>query len=55
MSYDSVVDTVERINEAEVSLGDFITRFEKPYIPVVITGVTHAWKASYKWTLEVKI
>ncbi|XP_027230014.1 bifunctional arginine demethylase and lysyl-hydroxylase PSR [Penaeus vannamei] len=51
-SIDIVPDTVERIHANEVPTEEFIERFEKPYKPVVIEGVTDNWKARYKWTLE---
>ncbi|XP_042884366.1 bifunctional arginine demethylase and lysyl-hydroxylase PSR-like [Penaeus japonicus] len=51
-SIDIVPDTVERIHTNEVPTEEFIERFEKPYKPVVIEGVTDNWKARYKWTLE---
>lgn len=53
-SIDIVPDTVERIHANEVPTEEFIERFEKPYKPVVIEGVTDNWKARYKWTLEVQ-
>ena len=52
MSYDKVIDTVERINVHDVSPDEFIERWEKPYKPVVIRGVQDDWSASCKWTLE---
>lgn len=52
-SIDIVKDEVERIDVGQVSVEEFIEKFEKPYLPVVITGVTNNWKANYKWTLEV--
>ncbi|RXG61569.1 Bifunctional arginine demethylase and lysyl-hydroxylase JMJD6 [Armadillidium vulgare] len=51
-SIDIVKDEVERIDVGQVSVEEFIEKFEKPYLPVVITGVTNNWKANYKWTLE---
>jgi histone arginine demethylase JMJD6 len=53
LSYDNIVDTVERIHVKEVSVQEFIDKFEAPYKPVVILGSQEEWKASYKWTLEV--
>ena len=36
LSFDKVDDTVERIYVKDVSLQDFIDRYEKPYKPVSI-------------------
>jgi len=47
-----VNDTVERIDVNEVSIEEFIERYEKPYKPVVITGVQKTWNANHKWTLH---
>ena len=52
LSYDKVNDTLERIDEAEVSEKEFIERFELPYRPCAIKGVTSNWSARYKWTIE---
>ncbi|XP_071532082.1 bifunctional arginine demethylase and lysyl-hydroxylase JMJD6 [Panulirus ornatus] len=51
-SVDKVKDTAERIHVDDVSTEEFIERYEKPYKPVVIKGITEHWKANYKWTLE---
>ncbi|CAD6994972.1 bifunctional arginine demethylase and lysyl-hydroxylase PSR [Ceratitis capitata] len=44
-------DNVERIKEDEVSCEEFINRYEKPYLPVVIEGSQNEWQAVEKWTL----
>lgn len=46
-------DNAERIDEYNVTIEDFIQRYEKPYNPVIIRGVQNAWKAQHKWTIEV--
>lgn len=46
-------DNVDRITESEVSPQEFINKYEKPYIPVIIKGVQNGWKAQQKWTIEV--
>ena len=40
-----VNDTLERINQDEVSEEEFIKKYEMPYRPVVIKGVTEKWSA----------
>ena len=46
-------DNVERIDCKDFTCERFVEEYEKPYKPVVITGVTDSWKGRYKWTLEV--
>jgi histone arginine demethylase JMJD6 len=41
---------IERIHVKDVSPEEFIERFERPYIPVVILGAQEHWKANYKWS-----
>ncbi|EFA11464.2 Bifunctional arginine demethylase and lysyl-hydroxylase PSR-like Protein [Tribolium castaneum] len=45
-------DNCERIDESKVSQREFISNYELPYKPVVITGTQVGWKANEKWTLE---
>ncbi|XP_045481957.1 bifunctional arginine demethylase and lysyl-hydroxylase PSR [Harmonia axyridis] len=46
------VDNCERIDENECSQREFISKYELPYKPVVITGCQNKWRAPEKWTLE---
>lgn len=45
-------DNCERINETQCTQREFISKFELPYKPVVITGCQAGWKAKEKWTLD---
>lgn len=54
-SYTRVQDNVERISIDKVSPAEFISRYEKPYQPVVILDAQKEWMANYKWTLQVSI
>ena len=47
-SYDNVL----RIDSTRVSKKEFIKKFEKRNIPVVITGCTTEWPAQSEWTIE---
>eukprot|EP01006_Ploeotia_vitrea_P035888 TRINITY_DN65948_c6_g10_i2.p1 TRINITY_DN65948_c6_g10~~TRINITY_DN65948_c6_g10_i2.p1 ORF type:complete len:348 (-),score=169.62 TRINITY_DN65948_c6_g10_i2:253-1242(-) len=47
------VSGVPRIHEDNVSLQEFIERFEKPGVPVVIDGCTRGWPAVEKWKIDV--
>lgn len=46
------VDNVDRIHLNNVSLEEFIKRYEKPGKPIVIKGVQDNWRARSKWTIS---
>nr|XP_023019091.1 bifunctional arginine demethylase and lysyl-hydroxylase PSR [Leptinotarsa decemlineata] len=46
------VDNCERIDQTKTSQREFISKYELPYQPVVITGCQSGWKANEKWNLE---
>lgn len=45
------VDNVPRVS-ADISQADFAARFDRPNLPVVITGVVPTWSAFRSWTVE---
>ncbi len=45
-------DTLSRRDADSFSMEDFINNFEKPNIPVVITGCVSKWKAYKEWTFD---
>ncbi|XP_046437539.1 bifunctional arginine demethylase and lysyl-hydroxylase JMJD6-like [Daphnia pulex] len=45
-------DNVERISVDKISPQEFIERFERPYLPVVILDAQREWMANYKWTIQ---
>jgi Cupin-like domain/F-box-like len=45
-------DNVERIDGGAVSSEEFREQFEKPGVPVVVTGIVPQWPASSKWSKE---
>lgn len=51
--YKKVNDNVDRIHHKDFTPQEFIDKYEKPYKPVVICGLTDQWKAKSKWTLHV--
>lgn len=46
------VDNCDRIDQSLVSQREFISNYELPYKPVVVTGSQETWKTREKWTLE---
>lgn len=53
LSWSHVPDTLPRVDVKRVSPEEFIEKYEKPYLPCVLTGVQDTWMAREKWTLEV--
>lgn len=49
----TVQDNVERVDDARMSIQEFIESCEKPYKPVVVKSSQRNWKANSKWTLQV--
>lgn len=47
--YTKFEDNCIRIHGPDVSCEEFIEKYEKNYIPVVISGVQDGWKANSKW------
>lgn len=52
--FKKVIDNVPRLEESTTSPEEFIEKYEKPYLPVVIRGSQDSWKARHKWTVEVR-
>lgn len=48
------VDKVPRINYDMTSRQEFIDRYERPNIPVVICGLTKLWPAHVHWNIDVR-
>ena len=49
-----VKDNVERIKYKKTSHEEFVKKYERPSVPVVVVGAQENWRAAYKWNLEVK-
>uniref|UniRef100_A0A5S6QZQ0 JmjC domain-containing protein n=1 Tax=Trichuris muris TaxID=70415 RepID=A0A5S6QZQ0_TRIMR len=47
-----VYDNVERIDGTSLTVEDFVRKYEKPRVPVVITKLIRHWPASHEWTVE---
>jgi len=45
-------DNVQRVDARSISKEEFVEKYEKPLIPVVLTHVTETWAAREKWTAE---
>ncbi|XP_060516309.1 bifunctional arginine demethylase and lysyl-hydroxylase PSR [Cylas formicarius] len=50
--FHNFTDCCERIDQSKVSQREFISSYELPYKPVVITNCQIGWRAIEKWTLE---
>lgn len=48
------LDNVPRIDALKVSHSEFVDKWEKVYRPCVITNDQLEWRATSKWTLEVR-
>ncbi|VDN22678.1 unnamed protein product [Gongylonema pulchrum] len=45
-------DNIERIDASHLSVDEFVEKYEKRGIPVVLTGLTESWPATRKWCLH---
>ncbi|CAH8554346.1 unnamed protein product [Heterobilharzia americana] len=52
LSLNSVHDRCPRINACKVSYEEFVTKYERPYQPVVIQNIQKDWKANDNWTIK---
>lgn len=49
---DTFTDTIERININDLTVEEFIERYEKGNRPCIITGVTETWRGSQEWQIK---
>ena len=52
LSPDGIGDDIERISAKEVSVEEFIERFERPCRPCLITDAMDGWTANTEWTYD---
>ena len=53
LSLDDLPDNIDRIDYSQVSLQEFIDKYEKPYKPCIVINAQKEWNAPEKWTLDV--
>lgn len=53
VSFSSVKDNCPRVDASQISPRDFINKYERHYLPVVITNLQTHWKAKEKWNFRV--
>lgn len=53
LSFEHLPDNIDRIDNNQVSLDEFINKYEIPYKPCIILNAQKDWNAAEKWTLEV--
>ena len=49
---ETFTDTIERINCNDLTVEEFIERYEKGSRPCIITGVTENWRGNTEWQLK---
>jgi len=47
------IDNIERIHVNDLTVEQFIERYEAGHKPVIIQGVTGDWKANKEWQINV--
>ncbi|XP_028517236.1 bifunctional arginine demethylase and lysyl-hydroxylase JMJD6 [Exaiptasia diaphana] len=52
VSLESVHDNIQRVDTRTISHSEFVEKFEKPRIPVVLTHSIDHWRGYRKWTIE---
>lgn len=50
---DEFIDNIERIHVDDMTIEEFIERYESGHKPVIIQGVTKDWKANEEWQVKV--
>jgi hypothetical protein len=46
-------DQVDRVNYQDLSIQEFIEKYESKNMPVIIKGITKNWNVEKYWTWEV--
>ena len=49
----SFTDTIERVHINDLTVEEFIQRYEKGNKPCIITGVTDTWRGMQEWQIKV--
>ncbi len=46
---ETFTDTIERVNINDISVEDFLEKYEKGSRPVILTGVSDTWRGMEEW------
>jgi hypothetical protein len=46
-------ENIERVNANQMSLEEFVAKYESRGQPVILLGLTDEWKANQRWNLPV--
>lgn len=45
-----LADGLERVDASNLSVEQFVERYERPRRPVMLTGLCGGWRAAHEWT-----
>ena len=49
----TLIDSIERVHVDKITVEEFIQKYEKGSLPVIITGVAEGWPAWQQWQVKV--
>ena len=52
---ETFTDTIERVNVNDLTVEEFIERYERGNRPCIITGVTETWPGNQEWQIKVSL
>ena len=52
---ETFTDTIERVNVNDLTVEEFLERYERGNRPCIITGVAETWPGNSEWQLNVSV